>query len=448
MLGLNRNLETSAAQNPAPRSFRPPKGLATVCPEIGDAKHTFYEAPSVAIANRLRLLPMSFDASEEHPSRLSWQYAVAVESINMLDHFPLQAIVNTHGDNKWDFHRSVFWRGLVAGVGSWLQLITLKSKQGKSINPLTEGWELVDRLSESSKGVRYPCTVAPSTAELLVATESGLLALADTLDPQIHKLFLDSFGADHHGRNPVASAVARAQIKVRKRLNNRGFLIDDKLGISWMNRTEVLQIETFAHPPKDPVEAGKVVQAPEPQTPRPAQDSDPVAAGNPTPPASEPEAQMRSKDQVKSAGIKPDSRFMESKKPQRPATEGPGSGDIDPRMVAKLIRERLKSGVFMLNRLGAQVEVGPHGVGLVLPKTLYQVAEMMSVPYGQLEPVVMGQMIDPRLSHPKLDYRMHRQGRGWNKLKLAVLQDEWVEQIFPEGAPEANPAIKVPEPRR
>lgn len=147
---------------------------------------------------------------------------------------------------------------------------------------------------------------------------------------------------------------------------------------------------------------------------------------------------------IREAGIKPDPQWQPRDKPS-PVKEGTKPQEIDPRTIAKLIRERIKSGVLMVNRLGAQIEVGPHGPGLVLPKTIHQLAEMLGISVEQLEPIIMESMIDKAHSFPEIDYRIHRKAKGWNKVKLAVIDRKWLDEIFPDGVPEPNPGVVVSE---
>lgn len=423
MLGLSKKADDQQQSQAKGKisgagQFAPPKGLETVCPEIGELKKRFYDAPAIALAQRLTTLPLEANSETGEPNRINWQYAVATEAINMLDNYPTQAIAQVHGDHRWDFHRAVYWRALVAGLGEWIANTRFRRKNGDAINPLREGWEEVQRLADGTGQGPNPEAFAPSIGEFMLAQQIGVVDLALTLDPAVRNLFWDSFGADHHPRNIFAASAAKAQTKVATKLSHRGFSLDDKYGIQWLRPTQTLQIE----------DAAEQQQSAEEQANTSDKDAEASSKSRVTPTpetrsnASEPGAKTASKGQKHSGKSKgPATNQLEK------AGISTGGDDIQARMV-RTLNERIDSGVVRVNEAGALILTTEHGPGFVQPKAELSLAEMMGVPAEAVRTAIES-VSQNECSHPNTVYRIKSKGRGWKKLKIMVMDPEFAKRI-------------------
>lgn len=386
--------------------YAPPKGLDTVCPEVGDIKRRYYDEPAIELARRLTSLPLEASSQPGEPTRINWQYAVATEAINMLDNYPTQAIAQVHGDNRWDFHRAVYWRALVAGAGEWIANSRFRTKSGESINPLREGWESVQRLADGTGQGPNPEAFAASIGEYMLAEQIGIIELATELDARVRNLFWDSLGADHHPRNILAASAAKAQKKVATKLTHRGFSLDDKYGVQWLRPTQALSMEHS--------QQGVPERESQPHTPEASQAA--------------PDKESRGDtSKTSSSPYKPGDRQKISEKKLAKAGVSTGASDIETRLVQTL-NERIESGIISVNQSGASILTTEHGPGFVLPKAELVLSEIMGVPAEAVRTVIESASIS-RYSHPETVYRIKSKGRGWKKLKIVVMDPGFSERI-------------------
>lgn len=425
MLGIGRKPQepnSGESRTKSEGQYAPPKGLETVCPEVGDLKHRFYDRPAVELAQRLGSLAMEANSEPGEPSRINWQYAVATEAINMLDNYPTQAIAQVHGDNRWDFHRAVYWRALVAGLGEWIANSRFRRKNGESVNPLREGWSEVQRLADGTGQGPNPEAFAPSIGEYMMAEQIGVVELAGSLDTTVRNLFWDSFGADHHPRNIFAASAAKAQKKVATKLAHRGFSLDDKYGTQWLRPTQTLQIEQPAGNSDvqgQQEEAG--ASAAEPSSPAKRKEAIPQSGEQPARTASVAQAGKADKPAKANGEEGPGSRQLAK------AGISTGSDDIENRLV-RTINERIDSGVIRVNEPGALILTTEHGPGFVQPKAELSLGEMMGVPAEAVRTVIESTSLSD-YSHPGTVYRIKSKGRGWKKLKIMVMDPEFAKRI-------------------
>src|SRR5690554_4736507 len=180
------SVATNPTQPKAKGEAYRPRGIETICPEAGSHQREFYLAPAQALGERLKDFPLIISGGENQPTRLQWQFVIAMEAINTLDNYPLQAIVNVHGDDKWDFHRAVFLRGLTAGLGEWLNKHQLKNKKGNLIDVMTEGWSGAVSVAPAAESF---IAVSGGLAEWLLTAEIATPP-RDYLHPDVYRLFV------------------------------------------------------------------------------------------------------------------------------------------------------------------------------------------------------------------------------------------------------------------
>jgi len=420
-----------------------PRGIETVCPEAGYHQQQFYLSPAQALGERLKDYPLILNGSEDQPTRLQWQFAIAIEAINTLDIYPLQAVVNLHGEDKWDFHRAAYLRALVAGMGDWLNKHQVKNKRGNLIDVLSEGWAAGDSLAPA-KEMFIP--VSGGITEFQLCSEISQYLPKEYLHPEVYRLFLDSFAPDFQHRNPIAGAMQLAREKVVKRLSAKGIETATAIGVksTTTNRGAGAASATITTPapqatmPSQP-DTGSV--KPESQQ---AQQK-PVAAKKPQ--AQKQKSTAPTVQAAKKAGIAMPERAQSepvthTEPPAQPATPPSELTNISLEDLVGVVRERLAEGIITANQAGAIFHGTPNGAGLIVPKGFDVIAQIMKVDMASVEAFANSHMIDAEHSFPSTIYRLHRPGRGWAKIKVGVLNSQVTAKLFPEGL-EANPGIKA-----
>lgn len=407
-----------------------PRGIETVCPEVGKYQDKLYLAPAQALGERLKDYPLILGAGGDAPTRLQWQFAVATEAINTLDIYPLQAVVNLHGDEKWDFHRAAYLRGLVAGIGDWLNAHQIKNKKGNLIDVLSDGWDTGVSLAPAKDGF---VPISGGVTELHLCEEISEVLPREYLNTDVYRLFLDSFAPDYQSRNPIAGAVQMAREKVMKRLSAKG--IDASIAVGVRPRGSV---RNQAAPQPAPAkqdqsvatneEVRKVTRKPEQQSPKAKVRTEKKRPQGPTAEA------------IKKAGIE---LPVASKKESVPAPEqSEAKTAITLDDLVGIVRQRIDEGIITANQAGAIFHGTPNGPALIVPKGFDVIAQVMKVDMASVEEFANSCMINAEVSFPNIVYRLHRPGRGWAKIKAGVLNSQVAEKLFPEGL-ETNPGIKT-----
>lgn len=420
-----------------------PRGIETVCPEGGNDQQRFYLSPSQALGERLRDFPLILNGGDDQPTRLQWQFAIAVEAINTLDNYPLQAVVNVHGEDKWDFHRAAYLRALVAGLGDWLNKLQLKSKKGSLIDVLTEGWGEAVSLAPARESL---IPVNAGLVEWHLCGEITKDLPIEYLHPDVYRLFMDSFATEPNQRNPIAGAVRQAREKMVKRLSAKGIAVHQAFGVM---------------PSKTRVAAPAAEQASQPAPSSSNSNAEPATktAQKPQPETkstqAKPKASGPSKQAVQKAGIEMPSKeapVLAEPAPAAPATEAPvaekpapaqaNETDIDLSELVRVVRQRMEDGIITANQAGAIFHGTPNGAALIVPKGYDVIAQVLKADMSAVEALAQSHMVNAEQSFPNVVYRLHRQGRGWAKIKASVLNDQVAKMLFPEGL-EANPDIKL-----
>lgn len=424
-----------------------PRGIETVCPEGGNDQQRFYLSPSQALGERLRDFPLILNGGDDQPTRLQWQFAIAVEAINTLDNYPLQAVVNVHGEDKWDFHRAAFLRALVAGLGDWLNKQQLKSKKGTLIDVLSEGWADAVSLAPAKESL---IPVNAGLVEWHLCGEITKDQPIEYLHPDVYRLFMDSFATDPHQRNPISGAVRQAREKMVKRLSAKGIAVHQAIGVMpTRTRAAAPAAEKSAQPSasaSDSVNAPKEVPKSQATTPR----HEPKASqAKPKPSGPSSQAVKKAGIEMPEAPSKPASATPapESPTPAEPKSDNPApaiaSEDaVDLSELVRVVRQRMEDGIITANQAGAIFHGTPNGAALIVPKGYDVIAQVLKTEMGAVEALAKSHMVDPDQSFPNVTYRLHRQGRGWAKIKAGVLNDQVAKMLFPEGL-EPNPDIKV-----
>lgn len=443
--------EGEASKRNAKADVYRPRGIETVCPESGSSQQTFYLAPAQALGERLASLPLILHGGDDQPTRLQWQFAIAIEAINTLDNYPLQAVVNVHGEDKWDFHRAAFLRALVAGLGDWLNKHQLKTKKGVLVDVLLDGW---------GEGVN----LAPAK-ETFIPVNSGLTEwqlcneiIQDNpknyLHPEVYRLFMDSFATDYHPRNPIAGAVHQARGKMVKRLNGKGVALHQAVGVV-PKKLKTVSTSAPSNTPSSETNADEAkaeVKAQPKQQERPKQKASSGSGRGSQDRKSKPSTP--SPNAVHKAGI---AMPGESGPVSRPVTDNPSSAKpaaVSPSPdqsaaepiilddLVRVVRQRMDEGIITTNQAGAIFHGTPNGAALIVPKGYDVIAQVMKVEMADVEALARNHLVNSDLSSPNVVYRLHRKGRGWAKIKAGVLSSQAASMLFPEGL-EANPDIKT-----
>lgn len=227
---------------PAESREKPPKLddvtiFDTSCPEVGQHRDRYYRAPADALGQHLGRLAVGQDCATV--CRAYYQCVLASTSITALDHFPLQAMVPVHGEHQWDVHRAVFVRALVAGLGAFATNHNFTERNGRPHTLLD------DSISKASLvTVARGLPVAPSMAEILVAQKLGLFDLSQKWDVKVRHLFLDSFGLDHHPRNPLVFAIDLAFDRTRRSFQQKGVILPTEVMPTWGHRNAKAELES------------------------------------------------------------------------------------------------------------------------------------------------------------------------------------------------------------
>lgn len=409
-----------------------PRGIETVCPEAGSDQQRFYLSPAQALGERLRDLPLILNGGEDQPSRLQWQFAIAVEAMNTLDNYPLQAVVNVHGEDKWDFHRAAYLRALVAGLGEWLNKHQLKDKKGNFIDVVSEGWANGVNLAPA-KDTLIP--VSGGIAEWHLCSELTKDQPRDYLHPEVYRLFMDSFAPDAHYRNPISGAVIQAREKMVKRLNAKGVSVQQAIGVIPVSAVRAQPQAAAPAPAPSQPDAGAQHQSPQNEAPRPKPRPEQKPQAKKTKPSTK---------AMKNAGIAmPEPATKPPERAPEPSASANGSvAPIALEDLVQVVRQRMDEGIITANQAGAIFHGTPNGAALIVPKGFDVIAQIMRVDIASVEAFAGSHMIDADKSFPNVVYRLHRQGRGWAKIKAGVLNPQISTLIFPEGL-EVNPDIKV-----
>lgn len=439
--------ESEASNANAKADVYRPRGIETVCPESGSSQKQFYLAPAQTLGERLRSLPLILDGGDDQPTRLQWQFAIAIEAINTLDNYPLQAVVNVHGDDKWDFHRAAFMRALVAGLGDWLNKHQLKTKKGNLIDVLIDGWEEAVNLAPAKD------TFIPVNSGLIEWQLSNEI-LKDNpkkyLHPEVYRLFMDSFATDYHPRNPIAGAVHQARAKMVKRLNSKGIALHQAVGVipkKPKSSSLSVQSSTPASEPEADAAKHEVQEEPKQQArPKPKAHSDSGRGSQDR----KPKSSTPSSHAVHKAGIAmpgeigavPEERVSGNPSPASSSLEQSAAEPIALEDLVRVVRQRMDEGIITANQAGAIFHGTPNGAALIFPKGYDIIAQVLKVEMADVEALAHDHMVNAELSFPKVVYRLHRKGRGWAKIKAGVLNSHVASKLFPEGL-EANPDIKL-----
>lgn len=379
-----------AAEKPEAKedSVQFPGRFRSVCPEPQGETLGVYVEPARKLGQMLRDL----DAGEGGLQRLRWQLEVATEAITMIGKRPLQAIIPLHADNVWDWHRAVYLRGLVAGIGNYLRSGAVITQASKDLHPAIQGWPDGVMQYVPNRPIKQEFKISPSIAEYRVAEQAGIISLAEKLHPGVFGYFCDSFGADAWGRNPISISIAEAEVKVTRILNLDGIRTH---GVARLSKSHT-KITVSQDEEQVATSAGTASSV--------AQDDGPSIPGD-----------------------GPEVKFNNE-----------GLGPSNHNAMVEFICQRLIQGVITINEHDSVFCQVQGRLALVCPKGIAILAQMTGLESTDLKSILMS-MADPDLSTPKMEYRIQRKGRGWGKIRLLVLKEVYGQRLL-------SVATKVQEP--
>lgn len=423
--------ESEASKNNAKADVYRPRGIETVCPETGSQQQKFYLSPAQALGERLGSLPLILNGGDDQPTRLQWQFAIAIEAINTLDNYPLQAVVNVHGEDKWDFHRAAFLRALVSGLGDWLNKHQLKTKKGNLVDVLFDGWAETVNLAPAKDSF---IPVSGGLIEWQLCNEIIKESPRNYLHPDVYRLFMDSFATDHHPRNPIAGAVHQARGKMVKRLYGKGVALHQAVGVM-PTKMKSPSISVQSNTPSSETDADKLNHEVQAQPKQNTQSNSSRRPQDRKPP-------IPSRTAVQKAGIAIPGESGTAPAAASLSPEQPAAEPIALEELVRIVRQRMDAGIITANQAGAIFHGTPNGPALIVPKGYDVIAQVMKVEMADVEALAHSHLVNAELSFPKVVYRLHRKGRGWAKIKAGVLSSQVAAMLFPEGL-EANPDIKT-----
>lgn len=332
----------------------------------------YYRKPADALGQHLGRLPVGQDCSAV--CRAYYQCVLASHALTALDHFPLQSIAPIHGAHQWDMHRAVFARALVAGLGAFGTTHRFSERSGR---PHTLLDSAISKCSQVT--VSRGLAIAPSMTEILLAQHLGLLTLADAFDETVRYLFMDSFGLDHHHRNPLVFAIDFAFERTRRGFHQRGVILPTEVAPTWGNRNAKAEMDSKFELP----EAAKPV----------AETEAPVA---------------------------PPVAVEESKPDPSPAEDLQSLPIAIRRIVSAVAEDKLP-----INRKFGTLHMTEEGLALNVPKAYHELGEAFSLSPSDMQLALESDTFVPK----NFRYKVRRKGQGKKHIRLRLIAPAYQEPI-------------------
>jgi hypothetical protein len=329
-------------------------------------------------------------------------------------------------------------------MGDWLNKHQLKTKKGKLVDVLVDGWAETANLAPAKESF---IPVSGGLVEWQLCNEIIKDSPKSYLHPEVYRLFMDSFATDHHPRNPIAGAVHQARGKMVKRLNGKGVALHEAVGVV-PTKVKSPSISVQSNTPPSESDTDNRNQEVQAQPKQKADSGSSRRSKDRTPPTpSRSAVQKAGIATPKASGTASRNRMPDNSPSVEPAVASPAPGEPAAEPIAleelvRVVRQRMDEGIITANQAGAIFHGTPNGAALIVPKGYDVIAQVMKVEMADVEALAHSQLVNADLSFPKVVYRLHRKGRGWAKIKAGVLSSQVAAMLFPQGL-EANPDIKT-----
>ena len=200
--------------------------LLDFCPETGDKEiyQEVYLQPAQKLYKQLYTAPASPGYTAAQLSRFEWQLRFAAECLRAIETVPLYNHCRPVGNRRWHWHRAVWNRGLVWGLGEYLKNCRIQTNS-QLLDPAIEPIygvedEIYLELRKNSKNEEDKILLCthPMALELNLYYN---LAPTREIDKSIWLFMQNSFWQFESEDNLIVQIMEKAQARVQHVLDSR-----------------------------------------------------------------------------------------------------------------------------------------------------------------------------------------------------------------------------------